>query len=132
MPPKTKFDPNDPAVASIIAQFQSIGLTQAKATDVARNPKNATSLRELVEQNSLQDKGLDPKRGSLLTTLAVSGQQVDHSGRNYICNAIIDGRLKSEDQVSGEQSNRWPIIAFYESHLHLQLLSSILAPTLVL
>jgi glutaminyl-tRNA synthetase len=103
MAPKTKFDANDPAAAATISQFQSIGLTQAKATDVARNPKNATCLSDLVQQNSLQDKGLDAKQGALLTTLAVSGQQLDQPGRNYICAAIVDGRLKSEDQVTGEQ-----------------------------
>ena len=106
MPPKAKFDPNDPAVAPIIAQFQSIGLTQAKATDVARNPKNAASLSDLVHQNSLQDKNIDAKRGALLTTLAVSGQQLAQEGRNYVCGAIVDGRLKSEDQVSGKSSLR--------------------------
>jgi glutaminyl-tRNA synthetase len=103
MAPKTKFDPNDPAIASIISQFQSIGLTQAKAIDVARNPKNAASLSDIILKNSLQDKGLDSKQGALLTTLAVSGQQLNLSGRNYICTAIVDGRLRSEDQVAGKK-----------------------------
>lgn len=106
MAPKAKFDSNDPAVAAVIAQFQSIGLTQAKATDVARNPKNSASLSDLVSKNSLQDKGIDAKRGALLTTLAVSGQQLDESGRSYICGAIVDGRLKSEDQIAGQQIAR--------------------------
>jgi len=86
----------------MISQFQSIGLSQAKATDVARNPKNATSLGDLIRENSLEGKGIDAKKGALLTTLAISGQQLSRDGRDYVCAAIIDDRLKSEDQIAGE------------------------------
>ena len=102
MPAKaSKFDANDPATASLIAEFQSIGLTQAKATDMARNPKNASSLSNLINANSLSEKNIESKRGSLLTTLAVSGIHLGKPERTYITRAIVDGRLKTSEQVAG-------------------------------
>jgi glutaminyl-tRNA synthetase len=110
MPPKSKFDPSDPAVAALITQFQSIGLTEAKATDVARNSKNAATLSELIEKNQLATKAIDSKRGALLTTLAVSvsGGQLGQSERDYATGAIVDGRLKTTEQVAGAISHLGP------------------------
>lgn len=99
MPPK--FDPKDPAVAELIATFRTIGLSPSKATDAARNPKNAAALRDLIVANSLNAAPLDEKRASLIATLAIQAGGLGEGERTYAVDAIVDGRLKSVDQVSG-------------------------------
>lgn len=99
MPPK--FDPKDPAIAELIATFQTIGLSSAKATDAARNPKNAAVLKDLIVANSLNATALDEKRASLVATLAIQAGNLGEPERTFAVDAIVDGRLKSVDQVSG-------------------------------
>ena len=96
-----KFNPADPAVAELISTFQSIGLTPSKATDAARNPKNAALLKETIEQNSLSDRNLDEKQGALVAVLAIHGSKLAAPERTYIVEAILDERLKNVDQVTG-------------------------------
>jgi glutaminyl-tRNA synthetase len=76
-------------------------LTQAKATDVARNPKNAANLADLIETNGLASKSIDSKRGALLTSLAIASADLVQAERTYATDAIVDGRLKTSDQVAG-------------------------------
>ncbi|KAG8901297.1 hypothetical protein FRB99_005412 [Tulasnella sp. 403] len=95
-----KFDPSDPVIAELIATFEGVGLTKSKATDAARNPKNAAVLKELVDQNNLQSKSLDEKKASLVASFAISGGRLGQAERTYVVDAIADGRLKSVDQVS--------------------------------
>ncbi|KDQ20591.1 hypothetical protein BOTBODRAFT_40718 [Botryobasidium botryosum FD-172 SS1] len=95
-----KFDPKDPAVAALIESFQSIGLSSAKATEAARNAKNAAALKSLIDEHSLADKGLDEKQGVLLSYFAVQGSKLGDLERRYVVDAIVDGRLKSNEQVS--------------------------------
>ena len=45
MPPK--FNPDDPETAELIMLFQTIGFSKAKATETAKNAKNASALKEL-------------------------------------------------------------------------------------
>lgn len=99
MPPK--FDPTDPETSALISLFQTIGLSGPKATDAARNPKNAASLKELIEQNDLKESGLTEKDGALIAGLAVSGAKLGLAERSYAARAIVDGRLKTTDQVTG-------------------------------
>lgn len=99
MPPK--FDPNDPAVAELIASFEAIGLSKPKATDAARNPKNAATLKEIVDQNDLKGKGLNEKQAALVATLAVQAGNLGSTERAHIVTGISEGKLKSVDQVSG-------------------------------
>lgn len=105
MPPK--FDPKDPAVASLIATFQTLGLSSSKATDAARNPKNAAILKEIVDSNDLSSRGLDEKRAALVATLAIQSGNLGEKERSYVVDAIVDGRLKSVDQVSGTFGSMW-------------------------
>ncbi|KAG8883463.1 hypothetical protein FRB97_006591 [Tulasnella sp. 331] len=98
MPPK--FDPKDPAIAELIATFQTIGLSPSKATDAARNPKNAALLKDLIVTNSLHATSLDEKRASLIATFAIQAGSLGENERTYVVKAIVDGRLKSVDQVS--------------------------------
>lgn len=99
MPPK--FDPNDPEVAKLIALFQTIGFSPAKATETAKSPKNAASLRDIIEKNDLSSRDLDDKKASLISALAIQGSKLEDAEKTYIVNAILDDRLKSAEQVSG-------------------------------
>ncbi|KAG8932593.1 hypothetical protein FRC01_013088 [Tulasnella sp. 417] len=98
MPPK--FDPNDPAVAELIASFEAIGLSKPKATDAARNAKNAATLKEIAEQTNLKDKGLNEKQASLVATLAIQAGNLGSTERAYIVTGIAECKLKSVDQIS--------------------------------
>lgn len=100
MPPK--FDPNDPAVAELISLFQSIGLPSSKATEAARGPKTASSLKEIIQTHDLGSKGLDEKQGQLVSSVAAQGAKLGPEEKTYVVNAIVDRRVKSGEQLSGE------------------------------
>lgn len=107
MPPK--FNANDPETAAQITTFKSIGLSDAKATEVARSPKQAVILSSLIDKVGLvqrKESGeLDDKKTSLILALCVaaaSASKLEEEGTVYALEAILDGRLKSNEQVSGE------------------------------
>lgn len=99
MPPKAE---PSPEVQELITLFKSIGLTQAKAAEAAKSPKGATVLKDIIETHALVGKEIDEKQAGLLAALAVQGSKLGPSERAYAVDAILDGRLKSTDQVSGE------------------------------
>jgi len=99
MPPK--FDPNDPAVVELVTLFKQIGLPDAKATDAARTPKNASALKDLIIANDLTSKNVDEKKAPLLVALSISGSKLGPEERAYAANAIVDGKLKTTDQLNG-------------------------------
>lgn len=101
MAPKAKFDPNDPATLAAISLFTSIGLTHTKAAETVRNPRNAASLKELIDRHDLATKGLEEKQGNLILQLAVQGTRIGTDERDYVTNAVVRGRLKANDQVTG-------------------------------
>ncbi|TDL29536.1 glutaminyl-tRNA synthetase [Rickenella mellea] len=98
MPPK--FDENDPETLKLIFAFKSINLSHAKAVEAAKSPKNAASLKDLIEKNELSGKHIDEKQASLISNLAIQGSKLTDDHRKYCLDAILDGRLKSTDQVS--------------------------------
>lgn len=106
MPPK--FNANDPETAAQIAKFKSIGLPDAKATEVARSSKQAVILSSLIDKAGLVDKKekgeLDDKISLILAlcVAAASASKLEEEGTLYALGAILDGRLKSNEQVSGE------------------------------
>lgn len=100
MPPK--FNPDDPETAELIMLFQTIGFSKAKATETAKNAKNASALKEIIQKNDLSSRNVDDKKGSLLAGLASQGSKLGGAEKQYITEAILDGRLKSTEQVSGE------------------------------
>lgn len=102
MPPK--FDPNDPAIAELILLFKSSGISEVKTLEAVRNPKTSAALKQLVLDNRFDDKPLDDKSASLVASLASQGSKLSDDERNYIARAIADGRLKTNDQLSGESS----------------------------
>lgn len=97
MPPKG----DNPETAEIIALFKTIGLTQPKAAEAAKSPKSAAVLKEIIETNKLAEKHIEEKQAVLLASFAVQGSKLGDREREYAVEAILDGRLKTTDQVSG-------------------------------
>ena len=76
---------------------------------------DAAPLTNVVLPPELQPKGdplegsfgvgtfydLDEKTGVLVASLAVQGSKLEDAEREYAIDAILDGRLKSTDQVAG-------------------------------
>ncbi|THH16439.1 hypothetical protein EW146_g4195 [Bondarzewia mesenterica] len=101
MPPKSTATPTiPPETAAQIELFKSIGLTQSKAAEAAKSAKSAAVLRGLIEAHGLARKGLDDKQAGLVAALAVQGGKIGDEERAYVLGAVLDGRLKSVDQVN--------------------------------
>lgn len=109
MPPK--FNASDPETAAQISAFKSIGLSDAKALEVARASKQATILKSLIDhpdadldlRKAYANGELDDKKSALVLSLCVasaSAAKLTEEGRKYALRAILDGRLKSNEQVS--------------------------------
>ena len=87
--------------AEFIELFKSIGLTQSKAAEAAKSSKSASILKDIIEKKDLVAKKPDEKTGVLVASLAVQGSKLEDTEREYAVDAILDGRLKSTDQVAG-------------------------------
>jgi len=102
-----------PETTAYIDLFKSIGLSQAKASEASKNAKSAALLQDLIERHALTGRRIDEKQAGLVAALAVQGAKIGEDERGYVVNAIIDGRLKSTDQVNGAsqhpRSSRFPI-----------------------
>jgi glutaminyl-tRNA synthetase len=90
-----------PETTAYIDLFKAIGLTQAKASEAAKSAKSAALLRDLIERHALTGGRIDEKQAGLVAALAVQGAKIEEDKRGYVVDAIIDGRLKSTDQVNG-------------------------------
>jgi glutaminyl-tRNA synthetase len=99
MPPK--FDANDPAIVELLLLFKSFGLSETKSVEAVRNPKTAAALKEIVVACNLNANPLDDKQAGLIASLAAQGTKLADPERNYIGNAVADGRIRSTDQLSG-------------------------------
>jgi len=103
------------ATDELVPLFKSIGLSQAKAQEAAKSPKNATALKNIIENHPVvSNNGLDEKQASLIVTLAgtlVKSSGVGHGETDITITKILDGKLKTADQVAGDfvQSNNVPI-----------------------
>ncbi|KZT72536.1 glutaminyl-tRNA synthetase [Daedalea quercina L-15889] len=91
---------DNPETAELIELFKSIGLTQSKAAEAAKSPKSAAVLKDIIRTNSLSAEQIEEKQAVLLASLAVQGSKLEEREREYAVTAILDGRLKSTDQVS--------------------------------
>ncbi|WVQ82171.1 glutamine-tRNA ligase [Cryptococcus sp. DSM 104549] len=98
MPPK--FDPNSPENASLIARFTNLGLAPNAATELVRTPKSGAAFRALVEQYNLEDKKFDEKQAAALVKLSATGGKLGEEQKGWIVRRIVDGDLKSPDQVT--------------------------------
>ena len=91
--------------AELVELFKKIGLTQSKAAEAAKSAKSAANLRAIIEERDLTNCAppLEEKQAVLLAALAVqSAGKIEDAERNYAVGAVLDGRLKSTDQVAGE------------------------------
>jgi glutaminyl-tRNA synthetase len=100
-PPKS-----DPAASdTFIPLFKSIGLSQAKAAEAAKNAKSANILCNLIVSYDLTETRLDEKQATLITALAgqlAKTESVEPSEQDFAVKTILQGKLKSVDQVNGE------------------------------
>ena len=95
--------PTTEEIDRLAAKFATIGLNQAKAKDAAKSPKIAEPLKDLVETFKLSERSVGDKQASLLVHFAPpSSKLAGDQERGYIVDKIIDGKLKSTDQVNGE------------------------------
>lgn len=101
MPPRPT--PTAEEIDALAAKFETIGLNQAKAKDAAKSPKIAEPLKHLVETFKLSERSVNDKQASLFVYFASPGSKLSSDQeRGYIVDKIIDGKLKSTDQVNGE------------------------------
>ena len=101
MAPKTT--PTTEEIDELTAKFETIGLNQAKAKDAAKSAKIAEPLKRLVETFKLSERSVNDKQASLLVHFAPpSSKLAGDRERGYIIDKIVDGKLKSTDQVNGE------------------------------
>jgi glutaminyl-tRNA synthetase len=104
--------------SAYIDLFTSIGLTHAKASEAAKNAKSAALLQDLIERHALTGGRIDEKQAGLVAALAVQGAKIGEDERGYVVNAIIDGRLKSTDQVNGaSQHHRGSSFPIRQAHI---------------
>jgi len=81
MPPKTE-------TTELIELFKSLGLTQAKAAEAAKNPKGAATLRDIIDKHGLVGKNVEEKQAGLLAALSVAGSKLAEPERTYAVDAI--------------------------------------------
>lgn len=95
----------------LISLFKSIGLTQAKAREAAKSPKNAAALKDIIENHPVAlNSGLDEKQAGLIVTLAgalVKTGGIGHGETELVISKIVAGKLKTGDQISGDIHGRW-------------------------
>jgi glutaminyl-tRNA synthetase len=99
MPPK--FDPKDPATATLITRFTNLGLAAPTATELARQPKAYAALGGLMDEYELNDKTFDERTAGALVKLSGVGAKLGPGEKGYIIKRIEEGAIKSPDQVAG-------------------------------
>lgn len=93
-----------PEVASLVSLFQSTGLSEQMALKYAKDRKVAPAYKQLVERERLDERKLDAK--AALLTVNVAESTLPDDKRSEVVKAIVDGRLKSGEQVSGASCSR--------------------------
>ena len=91
--------------AEFTALFKSIGLTDSKAAEAAKSAKSAAILKELIESDATVAAGVEEKKANLIVSLSSSLSKAGNVGaqeRDFVLAKILDGSLKTVDQVSGE------------------------------
>ncbi|KAJ2931698.1 hypothetical protein H1R20_g5399, partial [Candolleomyces eurysporus] len=89
--------------AEFTALFKSIGLTDSKAAEAAKSAKSAAILKELIESNATVAAGVEEKKANLVVSLSSSLSKAGNVGaqeRDFVVAKILDGSLKTVDQVS--------------------------------
>jgi len=93
----------------LIILFTKIGLSKAKAEEAAKSPKSSAILKEIIECNNDVLSGIDEKKATLLSNLSIAlskTSDIDVVRRDYVVKAILESKLATVDQISGENSVR--------------------------
>lgn len=90
----------------LIPIFVKIGLSEQKAKDTAKNKKLAPTLEKVIDEANVRDAGCDKDVGILLYSLAttVTKGAIEHIP--FIVSKIMNGDLKTTDQVSGKNEKQ--------------------------
>ena len=88
----------------LVELFQSIGFTEQRAKETAKNKKLAPTLQTTIAEAGVSETGCDKATGALLYTLASTITKNATAHLDYIARAIIDKKLKTADQVAGRIS----------------------------
>lgn len=92
------------AEEELVALFRNVGLTEKKAADIARNKKVSDSFVVILKEGNISDSSAtDDKKLTLLQSLAVESKNAGEepiAKRDLVTAAILDGRLKTNLQVS--------------------------------
>ncbi|CEP15816.1 hypothetical protein [Parasitella parasitica] len=88
----------------LIPLFVKIGLSEQKAKDTAKNKKLAPKLETVINVANVGD-GCDKDVGILLYTLAAGASKTSAEHLSFITKKIMDGDLKTVDQISGNGFN---------------------------
>jgi glutaminyl-tRNA synthetase len=99
MPPK--FNPEAPENASLITLFSSLGLSNNAALNLVRTPKQSAPFKSLIDDYNLAGKTFDERQAAALVKLSATGGKLESPERGYVVGKIVDGSLKSPDQVTG-------------------------------
>lgn len=99
MPPK--FNPEAPENASLISLFSSLGLSNNAAVNLVRTPKQSAPFKALIDDYDLAGKTFDDKQAAALVKLSATGGKLSGEDRGFVVKKIVDGSLKSPDQVTG-------------------------------
>ena len=99
MPPK--FNPEAPENASLISLFSSLGLSNNAAVNLVRTPKQSAPFKALIDDYDLAGKTFDDKQAAALVKLSATGGKLSSEDRGFVVRKIVDGSLKSPDQVTG-------------------------------
>ena len=85
----------------LAAYFTLCGLSETRAADSAKS-KQANLINALFRSNSLETKGLSDKQALLASQIARDGAKLAEEERKYVVEAVVEGKLKSSDQVIGQ------------------------------
>jgi glutaminyl-tRNA synthetase len=112
---------NSEATDELVSLFKSIGLSQVKAQEAAKSPKNAASLKNVIEKfPAVFQNGLDEKQAGLIVVLAgalVKSPGVGHEETDLTISKIVCGKLKTVDQVTGDIQNDYCVVSKFTSDM---------------
>lgn len=83
----------------LVAAFVKVGLNDNKSKEILKNKKVSQSLYEILNHEASTDS-FDDKKVALLHQLAIESKGGEINHRKLVTDAILDGRLKTNLQIS--------------------------------
>lgn len=97
-------------INALTQYFTSCGLSSVRATELCANPKQAKPAAVLFRAHHLETVGLNDKQASLVVQVSKDGGKIGEQEKDYTVRAIVEGRIKSGEQVLGMlRSFRFPL-----------------------